>query len=193
MRNIIDIHWGVRLSEAVEQYKYNVEYEISLRSLGVAPVKREIDNFRQSLNRTTSPKTIFRRLAALSEPAKVFINMFLKRMNKDLSLLHLMSKEEVTALMLSVKQAKNWLREKPGKDHGYPIRQLVRDVALIYEISHGKTPGFSSAEANYGSGYTTKFEHMLQYVFVKAGVNITLEGLRNLGRSELNGKLDRKN
>ena len=64
---------------------------------------------------------------------------------------------------------------------------------MIYEISHGKTPGFSSAEANYGSGYTTKFEHMLQYVFGKAGVNITLEGLRNLGRSELKGKLDRKN
>jgi hypothetical protein len=95
---------------------------------------------------------------------------------------------DLAALGDAVGAARRWLGEKPGAEHGAPIRALVRDVARGYQQATGKRPGLSSSETVAGSSYATPFEDLLVAVLAEARKPLSLEAARGLYRSELRNK-----
>ena len=96
--------------------------------------------------------------------------------------------EHQELLRNAIGKARQWFHNKRGTEHGPAVRLLVRSVATIYEHAAGKKPGAGSASAVAGPSYSTPFEDLLWATLQMAGLKITLQGTRDLFRSELKNK-----
>jgi hypothetical protein len=85
-------------------------------------------------------------------------------------------------------KARQWFYNKRGSEHGPVARLLVRRVANIYQHATGKKRGAGSTNAVVGPSYSTPFEDLLLATLEQAVITITLQGARDLCRSELKNK-----
>jgi len=183
--------WGVQLEHAIEEYNHAHIRDQQQGSLGSRKVYYELDQFHRSLSRKPRPATIIRNWNCLHEAGQIFTEINLKinsdavKSFNDLTLDTIADQE---LLRSSVGKARRWFYNKRGTEHGPAVRLLVRDVATIYKHATGKKPGAGSASAVVGPSYSTPFEDLLSATLEQAGVTITLQGARDLFRSELQNK-----
>jgi hypothetical protein len=183
--------WEVILLQAIATYHFAKEWEAKRSGQGVLVVARRLDSFHRSLSRTANLRATMKHWAGLSSEGRTFIEMQLRLggpSHQSFEDLDLENTSDLAALRDAVGAAKRWLGEKPGAEHGAPIRALVRDVARVYQQATGKRPGLSSSETVAGSSYTTPFEDLLVAVLTEAGTPLSLEAARGLYRSELRNK-----
>lgn len=183
--------WEVRLREAIDRFRADEERHRSRHEKGVPVVARELDLFHRSLSRSASTTINRKRLVDLSAEARVFLEMRLRLAggpSKDLASLDLADPQVREELLGAAAAARLWLSDKPGAQHGAPIRMLVRDVALVYHRATGKRPGLTSSGTVTGPSYATPFEDLLVAVLTEAGTPLSLEASRSLYRSELRDK-----
>jgi hypothetical protein len=183
--------WEVILLQAVATYHFAKEWEAKRSGQGVLIVARRLDSFHRSLSRTANLRATMKHWAGLSSEGRTFIEMHLRLggpSHQSFADLDLESTSDLAALRDAVGAARRWLGEKPGAEHGAPIRALVRDVARVYQQATGKRPGLSSLETVAGSSYATPFEDLLVAVLAEARKPLSLEAARGLYRSELRGK-----
>jgi hypothetical protein len=183
--------WVVILLQAVATYHFAKEWEAKRSGQGVLIVARRLDSFHRSLSRTANLRATMKHWAGLSSEGRTFIEMRLRLggpSHQSFEDLDLENTSDLAALRDAVGAARRWLGEKPGAEHGAPIRALVRDVARVYQQATGKRPGLSSLETVAGSSYATPFEDLLVAVLAEAGTPLSLEAARGLYRSELRNK-----
>ena len=183
--------WGNQLERAIESYNYARDFDKQHASLGSRKVYNELDQFHRSLNRKPRPTTIIRNWKRLHEAGQIFTEINLKidsDVVKSFDDLALDNPEHQELLRGAIGKARRWFYNKRGVEHGSAVRLLVRDVATIYEHATGKKPGAGSASAVLGPSYSTPFEDLLWATLQMAGVEITLQGARDLFRSELKNK-----
>jgi hypothetical protein len=183
--------WEVILLQAVATYHFAKEWEAKRSGQGVLIVARRLDSFHRSLSRTANLRATMKHWAGLSSEGRTFIEMRLRLggpSHQSFEDLDLENMSDLAALRDAVGAARRWLGEKPGAEHGAPIRALVRDVARVYQQATGKRPGLSSLETVAGSSYATPFEDLLVAVLAEAGTPLSLEAARGLYRSELRNK-----
>lgn len=183
--------WERSLIGAVQSYRSATALEGDLAALGAAAVARRLDSFHRSLSRTANLRATMKHWAGLSSEGRTFIEMQLRLggpSHQSFADLDLESTSDLAALRDAVGAARRWLGEKPGAEHGAPIRALVRDVARVYQQATGKRPGLSSSETVAGSSYATPFEDLLVAVLAEARKPLSLEAARGLYRSELRNK-----
>ena len=182
---------GVKIEEAIETYNNALSSDHRQASLGSRRVYRELDHFHRSLSRKPQPTTIIRNWKRLHEAGQIFIEINLKidsDVVKSFDDLTLDNPEHQELLRSAIGKARRWFYNKRGVEHGPAVRLLVRDVATIYKHATGKKPGAGSASAVVGPSYSTPFEDLLWATLQMAGVEITLQGTRDLFRSELKNK-----
>ena len=127
----------------------------------------------------------------LDPAGRTFIEMRLRLadpLRSGFAGMNLTDPSDLEALRDAVGRARRWLGDKPGTEHGAPIRALVAEVARVYRQATGKRPGLSSSQAVAGPTYMTPFEEVLVAVLAEAGTQLSLEAARSLYRSELRGK-----
>ena len=183
--------WSVQIERAIESYNYALSSDHRQASLGSRKVYRELDYFHRSLSRKPRPTTIIRNWKRLHEAGKIFTEINLKidsDVVKSFDDLILDNPKHQELLRSAVGKARRWFYNKRGVEHGPAVRLLVRDVATIYKHASGKNPGAGSASAVVGPSYSTPFEDLLWATLQMAGVEITLQGTRDLFRSELKNK-----
>jgi hypothetical protein len=183
--------WEVMLLQAVATYHFAKEWEAKRSGQGVQVVARRLDSFHRSLSRTANLRATMKHWAGLSSEGRTFIEMRLRLgapSHQSFEDLDLENMSDLAALRDAVGAARRWLGEKPGAEHGAPIRALVRDVARVYQQATGKRPGLSSLETVAGSSYATPFEDLLVAVLAEARKPLSLEAARGLYRSELRNK-----
>lgn len=183
--------WESLLLSAVARYQANVVLERDVVGLGAGLVARQLDSFQRSLSRSASLRSTLKHWARLSTEGRIFVEMRLRSQVPPIQgfdELDLQNRSDLMALRDAVKAARHWLSDKPGKEHGAPVRMLVRDVARVYHQATRKRPGLSSSEAVAGSSYKTPFEELLVAVLSEAGTPLSLEAARSLFRSELRNK-----
>jgi hypothetical protein len=183
--------WEVILLQAIATYHFAKEWEAKRSGQGVLVVARRLVSFHRSLSRTANLRATMKHWAGLSSEGRTFIEMRLRLggpSHQSFEDLDLENMSDLAALRDAVGAARRWLGEKPGAEHGAPIRALVRDVARVYQQATGKRPGLSSSETVAGSSYTTPFEDLLVAVLTEAGTPLSLEAARGLHRSELRNK-----
>ena len=183
--------WGVQLEHAIESYNHEHSSEHQQASLGSRKVYYELDQFHRSLSRKPRPTTIIRNWKRLHEAGQIFTEINLKidsDVVKSFNDLTLDNPEHQELLRGAIGKARRWFYNKRGVEHGPAVRLLVRDVATIYKHATGKKPGAGSASAVMGPSYSTPFEELLWSTLQMAGVEITLQGTRDLFRSELKNK-----
>ena len=182
---------GVRIEEAIEIYNNALHLDQKQEPLGSRKVYYELDHFHRSLSRKPRPTTIIRNWKRLHEAGQIFTEINLK-INSDVVKsfddLTLDNPEHQELLRSAIGKARRWFYNKRGVEHGPAVRLLVRDVATIYKHATGKKPGAGSASAVVGPSYSTPFEDLLWATLQMAGVEITLQGTRDLFRSELKNK-----
>ncbi|MBT6534156.1 MAG: hypothetical protein HOM03_14490 [Marinovum sp.] len=182
---------GVKIEEAIETYNNALSSDHRQASLGSRRVYRELDHFHRSLSRKPQPTTIIRNWKRLQEAGQIFTEINLKidsDVVKSFDDLTLDNPEHQELLRSAIGKARRWFYNKRGVEHGPAVRLLVRDVATIYKHATGKKPGAGSASAVVGPSYSTPFEDLLWATLQMAGVEITLQGTRDLFRSELKNK-----
>ena len=183
--------WSVQIERAIESYKYALSSDHRQASLGSRKVYHELDHFHRSISRKPQPATIIRNWKRLHETGQIFTEINLK-INSDVVKsfddLTLDNPEHQELLRSAIGKARRWFYNKRGVEHGPAVRLLVRDVATIYKHATGKKPGAGSASAVMGPSYSTPFEELLWSTLQMAGVEITLQGTRDLFRSELKNK-----
>jgi hypothetical protein len=183
--------WERLLLGAVQSYRSATALEGDIATLGAAAVARRLDSFHRSLSRTANLRATMKHWAGLSSEGRTFIAMRLRpggSSHQSFEDLDLENTSDLAALRDAVGAARRWLGEKPGAEHGAPIRALVRDVARVYQQATGKRPGLSSSETVAGSSYASPFEDLLVAVLAEAGTPLSLEAARGLYRSELRNK-----
>ena len=183
--------WSVQLERAIEAYNPAYRFDQRHASLGSRKVYTELDQFHRSLSRKPRPTTIIRNWKRLHEAGQIFIEINLKidsDVVKSFDDLTLDNPEHQELLRSAIGKARRWFYNKRGVEHGPAVRLLVRDVATIYKHATGKKPGAGSASAVVGPSYSTPFEDLLWATLQMAGVEITLQGTRDLFRSELKNK-----
>ena len=183
--------WGVQLEHAIESYNHEHSSEHQQASLDSRKVYYELDQFHRSLSRKPRPTTIIRNWKRLHEAGQIFTEINLKidsDVVKSFDDLTLDNPEHQELLRSAIGKARRWFYNKRGVEHGPAVRLLVRDVATIYKHATGKKPGAGSASAVVGPSYSTPFEDLLWATLQMAGVEITLQGTRDLFRSELKNK-----
>ena len=182
---------GVKIEEAIETYNNALRLDQKQESLGSRKVYYELDHFHRSISRKPQPATIIRNWKRLHEAGQIFTEINLK-INSDVVKsfddLTLDNPEHQELLRSAIGKARRWFYNKRGVEHGPAVRLLVRDVATIYKHAAGKKPGAGSASAVVGPSYSTPFEDLLWATLQMAGVEITLQGTRDLFRSELKNK-----
>ena len=182
---------GVKIEEAIETYNNALSSDHRQASLGSRRVYRELDHFHRSLSRKPQPTTIIRNWKRLQEAGQIFTEINLKidsDVVKSFDDLTLDNPEHQELLRSAIGKARRWFYNKRGVEHGPAVRLLVRDVATSYKHATGKKPGAGSASAVVGPSYSTPFEDLLWATLQMAGVEITLQGTRDLFRSELKNK-----
>ena len=183
--------WSVQIERAIESYNYALSSDHRQASLGSRKVYRELDYFHRSLSRKPRPTTIIRNWKRLHEAGQIFIEINLKidsDVVKSFDDLTLDNPEHQELLRSAIGKARRWFYNKRGVEHGPAVRLLVRDVATIYKHATGKKPGAGSASAVVGPSYSSPFEDLLWATLQMAGLKITLQGTRDLFRSELKNK-----
>ena len=183
--------WSVQIERAIESYNYALSSDHRQASLGSRKVYRELDYFHRSLSRKPRPTTIIRNWKRLHEAGQIFIEINLKidsDVVKSFDDLTLDNPEHQELLRSAIGKARRWFYNKRGVEHGPAVRLLVRDVATIYRHAAGKKPGAGSTSAVAGPSYSTPFEDLLWATLQMAGLKITLQGTRDLFRSELKNK-----
>lgn len=179
------------LDRAVGTYQWAQQWEAQHSSEGAPAVFQELDGFHRSLGRTATLRSAAKHLSELSEEGRTFIEMRLRMANPpcaSLAKLDLENAADLAVLRDAVGAARQWLGDKPGTEHGAPIRKLVAEVGRLYRRATGKRPGISSSQAATGPSYSTPFEEVLMTTLAEAGTSLTLEAARSLYRSELRGK-----
>ena len=182
---------GVRIEEAIETYNNALHLDQKQEPLGSRKVYYELDHFHRSTSRKPRPATIIRNWKRLHEAGQIFTEINLKidsDVVKSFDDLTLDNPEHQELLRSAIGKARRWFYNKRGVEHGPAVRLLVRDVATIYRHATGKKPGAGSASAVVGPSYSTPFEDLLWATLQMAGVEITLQGTRDLFRSELKNK-----
>lgn len=183
--------WESLLLGALNSYRYAVSVKGDTPTLGASALARKLDSFHRSLSRTANMRATMKHWAGLSSEGRTLIEMRLRlgqASHQSFEDLDLENASDLAVLRDAVGAARRWLGEKPGAEHGAPIRALVRDVARVYQQATGKRPGLSSSETVAGSSYTTPFEDLLVAVLTEAGTPLSLEAARGLYRSELRNK-----
>lgn len=183
--------WEVQIEHTVNTYNHNHNFDQRQAFLGSHKVYYELDHFHRSLSRKPRPKTIIRNWKRLHEAGQIFTEINLKiesDMVKSFDDLTLDNPEHQELFRSAIGKARRWFYNKRGVEHGPAVRLLVRDVATIYKHATGKKPGAGSASAVVGPSYSTPFEDLLWATLQMAGVEITLQGTRDLFRSELKNK-----
>ena len=183
--------WESLLLGAVKRYRSAVSVKGNTTTLGVSGMARRLDSFHRSLSRTANLRATMKHWTGLSSEGRTLIEMRLRlgqASHQSFEDLDLENASDLAVLRDAVGAARRWLGEKPGAEHGAPIRALVRDVARVYQQATGKRPGLSSTETVAGSSYTTAFEDLLVAVLTEAGTPLSLEAARGLYRSELRNK-----
>ena len=183
--------WGVQLERAIEAYNHAYRFDQRHASLGSRKVYTELDQFHRSLSRKPRATTIIRNWKRLHEAGQIFTEINLKidsDVVKSFDDLTLDNPEHQELLRSAIGKARRWFYNKRGVEHGPAVRLLVRDVATIYRHATGKKPGAGSTSAVAGSSYSTPFEDLLWATLQMAGLKITLQGTRDLFRSELKNK-----
>jgi hypothetical protein len=183
--------WEVILLQAITTYHFAKEWEAKISGQGVQVVAGDLDSFHRSLSRTANLRATMKHWAGLSSEGRTFIEMRLRLgapSHQSFEDLDLENMSDLAALRDAVGAARRWLGEKPGAEHGAPIRALVRDVARGYQQATGKRPGLSSSQTVAGSSYATPFEDLLVAVLAEARKPLSLEAARGLYRSELRNK-----
>ena len=183
--------WSVQLERAIEAYKHALSFDQRQASLGSRKVYYELDHFHRSISRKPRPKTIIRNWDRLHEAGRIFTEINLKiesDMVKSFDDLTLDNPEHQELFRSAIGKARRWFYNKRGVEHGPAVRLLVRDVATIYKHATGKKPGAGSASAVVGPSYSSPFEDLLWATLQMAGLKITLQGTRDLFRSELKNK-----
>ena len=183
--------WEVQLGHDIEAYKHALSIDQCQASLGSRKVYYELDHFHRSISRKPRPKTIIRNWDRLHEAGRIFTEINLKIDNdevKSFDELTLDNPEHQELLRSAIGKARRWFYNKRGVEHGPAVRLLVRDVATIYKHATGKKPGAGSASAVVGPSYSSPFEDLLWATLQIAGLKITLQGTRDLFRSELKNK-----
>ena len=183
--------WSVQIERAIESYNLALRCDQQQSSLGSRKVYYELDHFHRSISRKPRPATIIRNWDRLHEAGRIFTEINLKIDNdevKSFDELTLDNPEHQELLRNAIGKARQWFHNKRGTEHGPAVRLLVRSVATIYEHAAGKKPGAGSASAVVGPSYSTPFEDLLWATLQMAGVEITLQGTRDLFRSELKNK-----
>jgi hypothetical protein len=183
--------WGVQLEHAIKEYNHAHIRDQQQASLGSRKVYYELDQFHRSLSRKPRPATIIRNWNCLHEAGRIFTEINLKINSDVVESFHDLSfgnPKDRELLKSAVGKARRWFYNKRGVEHGPTVRLLVRNVAIIYEHATKKKPGAGSASAVVGPSYSTPFEDLLWATLQMAGVEITLQGARDLFRSELQNK-----
>ena len=183
--------WSVQLERAIEAYKHALSFDQRQASLGSRKVYYELDHFHRSISRKPRPKTIIRNWDRLHEAGRIFTEINIKIDNdevKSFDELTLDNPEHQELLRNAIGKARRWFYNKRGVEHGPAVRLLVRDVATIYKHATGKKPGAGSASAVVGPSYSSPFEDLLCATLQMAGLKITLQGTRDLFRSEFKNK-----
>ena len=158
---------------------------------GAPVVAHELDRFHRSLSQSARCRTSVKHWSGLSPEGRTFIEMRLQLADPPragFARLNLDDAEDRAARRDAVGRARPWPGDKPGTEHGAPIRALVAEVARVYRQATGKRPGLSSSQVVAGPSYLTPFEEVLVAVLAKAGTPLSLEAARSLYRSELRGK-----
>ena len=183
--------WESLLLGAVKRYRSAVSVKWNTTTLGVSGMARRLDSFHRSLSRTANLRATMKHWAGLSSEGRTLIEMRLRlgqASHQSFEDLDLENASDLAVLRDAVGAARRWLGEKPGAEHGAPIRALVRDVARVYQQATGKRPGLRSSETVAGSSYATPFEGLLVAVLAEAGKPLSLAAARSVYRSELRGK-----
>jgi len=183
--------WENQLERAIASYNYARDFDKRHASLGSRKVYNELDQFHRSLSRKPRRITIIRNWKHLHEAGQIFTEINLKidsDVVKSFDDLILDNPKHQELLRSAVGKARRWFYNKRGVEHGPAVRLLVRDVATIYKHASGKNPGAGSASAVVGPSYSTPFEDLLWATLQMAGVEISLQGARDLFRSELKNK-----
>jgi hypothetical protein len=183
--------WGVQLEHAIKEYNHAHIRDQQQASLGSRKVYYELDQFHRSLSRKPRPATIIRNWNCLHEAGRIFTEINLKINSDVVESFHDLSfgnPKDRELLRSAVGKARRWFYNKRGVEHGPTVRLLVRNVVIIYEHATKKKPGAGSASAVVGPSYSTPFEDLLWATLQMAGVEITLQGARDLFRSELQNK-----
>jgi hypothetical protein len=186
--------WGVQLEHAIKEYNHAHIRDQQQASLGSRKVYYELDQFHRSLSRKPRPATIIRNWNCLHEAGRIFTEINLKINSDVVESFHDLSfgnPKDRELLRSAVGKARRWFYNKRGVEHGPTVRLLVRNVVIIYEHATKKKPGAGSASAVVGPSYSTPFEDLLWATLQMAGVEITLQGARDLFRSELQNKFKR--
>jgi hypothetical protein len=179
------------LDRTVGTYQWAKQWEAKHRTEGAPAVFQELDAFHRSLGRTATLRSAAKHWSKLSEEGRTFVEMRLRMAEPTrtgFGDLDLTAPSDLAALRGAVGAARRWLAERPGRAHGYAIRELVAEVGRAYQRATGTPPGISSSETTAGPGYATPFEEVLMTSLAEAGTPLTLEAARSLYRSELRGK-----
>ena len=183
--------WEIQIESVIDAYNNALICDQRQSLLGSRKVYHELDHFHRSLDRKPTPTTIIRNWWRLHEAGRIFTEMNLK-IDNDLTIsfddLVLDSAKDQEMLRSAVGKARRWFYNKRGTEHGPAVRLLVRNIAIIYQHASGKKPGTGSTNAVAGPSYSTPFEDLLFRTLHVAGVEITLQGARDLFRSELRKK-----
>ena len=183
--------WEAALLRAVETYRAAVQVESQTSRQGATVVGDALDRFHRSLSRSAGVRSAMKHWNGLDPAGRTFIEMRLRLadpLRSGFAGLNLTDPSDLEALRDAVGGARRWLGDKPGTEHGAPIRALVAEVARVYRQATGKRPGLSSSQAVAGPTYMTPFEEVLVAVLAEAGTQLSLEAARSLYRSELRGK-----
>ena len=183
--------WEAALLRAVKTYDAAVQVEAQTSQQGAPVVSDALDWFHRSLSRSAGVRSAMKHWNGLDPAGRTFIEMRLRLadpLRSSFAGLNLTDPSDLEALRDAVGGARRWLGDKPGTEHGAPIRALVAEVARVYRQATGKRPGLSSSQAVAGPTYMTPFEEVLVAVLAKAGTPLSLEAARSLYRSELRGK-----
>ena len=183
--------WEIQIESAIDSYNNALICDQRQASLGSRKVYYELDHFHRSLSRKPRPTTIIRNWKRLHEAGQIFTEINLKIDSdavKSFDDLTLDNPEHQELLRSAIGKARLWFYNKRGVEHGPAVRLLVRDVATIYKHATGEKPGAGSTSAVLGPSYSTPFEDLLWATLQMAGVTITLQGTRDLFRSELKNK-----
>lgn len=182
---------SVRLERAVERYELAIAREDEERSRGAPTVAKELNAFHRSLSRSPAPSVAAERIAQLSAEAKIFTQMQLQRQATSASSfehLNLSDPSDVAALASAAGAARSWLGAKPGTEHSFALRDLVKSVSAIYGDITGKAPGITSSQTTSGPDYVTPFEEVLSATLAEAGIVRSPEAVRSLYRALERGK-----
>ena len=183
--------WETALLSEIERYRLTKTRDQPDAARGAARTKVQINGLHRSLKRSTRASAAQKHWDALDPAGQVFVNMKLRvAEGSDISVADLDFADPIDRKKLeaAAADARKWLGEKPGSEHGSEKRALVDAVARIYQTATQTKPGISSSETAAGPNYATPFENLLVAVMAEAGEPTSIEAARNLYRSQTHAR-----